>query len=422
MKKSKINNNVQNYDLFDDCMTQKKEDKNNSLISLHDSINNPLLSKSNNPFANMPSKISYKGQIFPTNYPITPHKRNNNLLSSSNKNKNLSSSGSIWKRIKVFNNNGNTNNNIDDNCAKRKLFVSNITSKSNLNQNQNFHFALETLLNNNENNINNNIPLFTPPKKDKEKEEDIKEKEKVIEEDKKENGVNSNKVATSNKLFFTEYGLGYKCNCTKTGCNKYYCQCYNQGRYCHGCNCQNCQNKMPDFISSNKRPKKEEDKQKVIIVSCTCTKSGCNKNYCECYKNKTKCNSQCRCRNCENIESEKTELIFDNNQKLKYECSEENSIFIIKNKITVEDLPKKNRKIKIIMNDISSLSSYSENNIIIGKKTKRKDNNENHFLSNKKSKISEEFTDESMKGKKNEFDENDLFDKEGKLILTHIKI
>ena len=126
--------------------------------------------------------------------------------------------------------------------------------------------------------------------------------------------------------------------------------------------------------------------------------------------------------NCENIETDKTEIIFDNNQKLKYECSEENSIFIIKNKITVEDLPKKNRKIKIIMNDISSLSSYSENNIIIGKKTKRKDNNENHFLSNKKSKISEEFTDESMKGKKNEFDENDLFDKEGKLILTHIKI
>jgi hypothetical protein len=27
-----------------------------------------------------------------------------------------------------------------------------------------------------------------------------------------------------------------------------------------------------------------------------------------------------------------------------------------------------------------------------------------------------------MKGKKNDFDESDLFDKEGKLILTHIKI
>ena len=73
------------------------------------------------------------------------------------------------------------------------------------------------------------------------------------------------------------------------------------------------------------------------------------------------------------------------------------------------------------MNDILSSSLFSDN-IIIGKKTKRKDNNENNFLSNKKSKISEEFTDESMKGKKNDFDESDLFDKEGKLILTHIKI
>ena len=178
---------------------------------------------------------------------------------------------------------------------------------------------------------------------------------------------------------------------------------------------------MPDFISSNKRPKKQEEKQKAINVSCTCTKSGCNKNYCECYKNKTKCNSQCRCRNCENIETDKTEIIFDNNQKLKYECCEANSVYIIKNKITVEDLSKKNRKIRIIMNDILSSSLFSDN-IIIGKKTKRKDNNENNFLSNKKSKISEEFTDESMKGKKNDFDESDLFDKEGKLILTHIKI
>ena len=416
MKKSKSNNNVPNYDLFDDSLTQKKEDKNISLISLQDNTNNPLLCKSNNLFANMPSGISYKGQIFPTNYPITPHKNTNNLLSSSNKNKNLSSSGSIWNKFKPFNNNTNANNN-EDNYAKRKLFVSNVTSKSNLNPNQNFNFALETLWNNNENNVNNNnIPLFTPPKKNKETEK--------VEEDKKDNEINinnNNKVATSNKLFFTEYGMGYKCNCTKTGCNKYYCQCYNQGRYCHGCNCQNCQNKMPDFISSNKRPKKQEEKQKAINVSCTCTKSGCNKNYCECYKNKTKCNSQCRCRNCENIETDKTEIIFDNNQKLKYECCEANSVYIIKNKITVEDLSKKNRKIRIIMNDILSSSLFSDN-IIIGKKTKRRDNNENNFLSNKKSKISEEFTDESMKGKKNDFDESDLFDKEGKLILTHIKI
>ena len=419
MKKSKCNNNAQNYDLFDNSSTQKKEEKNNSIISLPDNINNPLLYKSGYSSINMPSEISCKRNIFPQNYPITPPKKSNNLMSSSNKNGNFSSSGLLWNKSKNFNNNSNINNN--DNYTKRKLFVSNMTPKSTLNQNQNenFNFTLETFLNNNENNIYiNKIPLFTPPKKNKEK-ENIKEKEK--EEEK--NNVKENSEKAINKLFFTDYGLGYKCNCTKTGCNKYYCQCYNQGRYCYECNCQNCQNKKPDYISSNKRPKESEEKQKTIIVSCTCTKSGCNKNYCECYKNKMKCNSQCRCRNCENIISEKKGIVdTDNNQKFKYECCEANSVFIVKNKIIVEDLSNKNRKIKIMINDILSSSSFSENNMI-GKKNKRKEKDtENHFLSNKKSKISEENTDESVKGKKNEYSESDLFDKEGKLILTHIKI
>ena len=418
MKKSKCNNSMQNYDLFDNYMTRKKEDKINSIISLHENINNSLLNKSCCSIINMPSGISCKGQIFPTNYPITPQKRNNNLISSSNKNKNFSSSGLIWNKTKPFNNNSNINNN--DNYAKRKLFESNMTLKTNFNPNQNFNFAFETFLNNNENNINNNTPLFTPPKKNKVN-EIIKEEAKQTDKKGNEINENSNKATASNKLFFTEYGLGYKCNCSKTGCNKYYCQCYNQGRYCHGCNCQNCQNKMPDFISSNKRPKEKEEKIKPIIVSCTCTKSGCNKNYCECFKNKTKCNKQCRCRNCENIESEKTGIFMNDNQELKYECCEANSVFIVNNKITVEDLPKKKRKIRIVMNDISSSSSFSEN-IILGKKIKRKDNNMNQYLSNKKSKFSEENTDESLKGKKNEYSQSDLFDKEGKLILTHIKI
>ena len=128
----------------------------------------------------------------------------------------------------------------------------------------------------------------------------------------------------TNKLFFTEYGLGYKCNCTKTACDKYYCQCFNQGRYCHGCNCQNCNNKMPEYISSNKRPKEKEKNEKEEKISCTCTKSGCNKNYCECYKNKTRCHSLCRCRNCENIQKNETQKNIDKN-----ECYKANSIYIM---------------------------------------------------------------------------------------------
>ena len=411
MKKTKNSNNVQNYNLFNNSSTKKKEDKINSIISLQE--NNPLLYNTEKSYINIPSGISNKGQIFPSNYPITPLKRRNTLISSSNKFKNFSSSGLIWNKSKNFNSNINN----DNNNTKRKLFVSNMNLNMNQEQNQNFNFALNSFLNN-ENNINNNIPFFTPSKKRKEKENNIqKEKDKEKEEDKNIN-VNSNKAT---KIFFTDYGLGYKCNCTKTGCNKFYCQCFNQGRYCHGCNCQNCQNKKPDYISSNRRPKETEEKLRTIIISCTCTKSGCNKNYCECYKNKMKCNSLCRCINCENID-EKNALIDNNINNKKYQCCSANSVLIVNNEIIIEDILKKkeNRKIKIMINDILSESSSDESENL-GKKRKRNDN-EMHFLSNKKSKISEENTNESIKGKKNELSQSELFDKEGKLILTHIKL
>ena len=223
----------------------------------------------------------------------------------------------------------------------------------------------------------------------------------------------NNKGTNINKLFFTEYGLGYKCNCTKTGCNKFYCQCFNQGRYCHGCNCQNCQNKLPENILCNKRPKEKEEKIKNILITCTCTKSACNKNYCECYKNKMKCNSNCRCINCENLDNEKSDSFnnnLNNSFNKKYQCCHANSIFIIKNKITLEEK---------INEELSESSSPLNKNI--GMKRKR-DENILKSLSNKKSKISEENTNESLKGKKNDFSESDLFDKEGKLILTHIKL
>ena len=285
--------------------------------------------------------------------------------------------------------------------------------RSNTNQKQIFNFVFENFLNN-ENNTNNNIniPLFTPSKNNLEK--NIENKKNI------NNNINesNNKGTTNNKLFFTDYGLGYKCNCTKTGCNKFYCQCFNQGRYCHGCNCQNCNNKKPDNISSNKRPKEKEEK-KSIIIACTCTKSGCNKNYCECFKNKVKCNSNCRCRNCENIDSENSEYkdnIFNISNK-KYQCCEANSIFIIKNKIIIEELSKKkeNRKTKIILNESSDLFKN------IGNKRKRNDNIID-LISNKKSKINNENTNQDFKKEKNDIVESDLFDKEGNLILTHIKL
>ena len=50
----------------------------------------------------------------------------------------------------------------------------------------------------------------------------------------------------------------------------------------------------------------DNDEKKLII--CTCSKSGCNKNYCECFKAKVKCNNKCRCIKCLNKQDEKKDI------------------------------------------------------------------------------------------------------------------
>ena len=379
MRKSYIENN-QHYNLVDESLDKKKEEKITSLIS---SQENPLIFKSSCSFVNISSGISFKSKLFSL---YTPIKNRKILMSSSNKNKNISNSGKMFSIPKNLDNNINNENYGN---GKRKLLTD--FNKSISNNHQLFNYISNDISKNEKkenNNINNNNQdLFTSPKqKSSEKSlEDIKQKQEDTIKNKK-NIIDFNlSNVKSSKLFFTEYGLGYKCNCSKTSCDKYYCQCYNQGRYCHGCNCVNCNNKMPEYISSNKRPKEKEKNEKDEKVSCTCTKSGCNKNYCECYKNKTKCNDLCRCRNCENHEKNEAQKSKD-----KIACYKANSIYIMNNKIIVEDLlnNQNRKKIKIMFSDIfSSLSSSSENEIL-GKKTKR-------------SKISEDCTSESYKIKKN---------------------
>ena len=150
--------------------------------------------------------------------------------------------------------------------------------------------------------------------------------------------IEKNEVTTNNiKKFFTDYGgYGYKCSCSKTQCNRYYCECFRSGLYCRDCNCKNCQNKPPENCSSNRHTTFISNKPKTELVTCTCTKSGCNKKYCECYKNGSKCNSSCRCVGCENTENAK---------KVKdetYECTLANSIYIVHNKMIEEEIVKGN--------------------------------------------------------------------------------
>ena len=110
------------------------------------------------------------------------------------------------------------------------------------------------------------------------------------------------------------------CTCKKTKCIKKYCECFSSGVFCQNCKCENCENKQNYLIENNNINKKEEedlDENKNIkqnndnnfdlndnyfkkLIICTCSKSGCNKNYCECFKAKVKCNNKCRCIKCLN--------------------------------------------------------------------------------------------------------------------------
>ena len=229
-----------------------------------------------------------------------------------------------------------------------------------------------------------------------------------------ETPVNNNKnVNNSGTKFFTNHNYGYKCSCSKTQCNRKYCECFNSGNYCIDCNCKNCNNKPPVNSYTNKHPTDDSTKNKKDKIICTCTKSGCNKNYCECFKNGQKCTSLCRCISCENND----EIAKKKNTNHNYECCPANSIYIVKNNLTIENI--KYRKIceEEIKNsfDIFSAQTIKDNFLAICKKRKREEtkNNEDNFEKKKKNcKNSEEI----------EFFNDSLFDKNGQVILRHINL
>nr|XP_037270422.1 protein lin-54 homolog [Rhipicephalus microplus] len=91
------------------------------------------------------------------------------------------------------------------------------------------------------------------------------------------------------------------CNCTKSQCLKLYCDCFANGEFCHSCNCTNCFNNLEheeerqraiaaclDRNPNAFRPKigkgKEGDLERRHTKGCNCKRSGCLKNYCECYE------------------------------------------------------------------------------------------------------------------------------------------
>ena len=125
------------------------------------------------------------------------------------------------------------------------------------------------------------------------------------------NNINTNVNNTINTDINNLQNSKVHCTCKKTKCIKKYCECFSSGNKCFNCKCQNCENR-PYYVGNISNKKKEsennenienfelnEDNEEKLII-CTCSKSGCNKNYCECFKAKVKCNNKCRCIKCLN--------------------------------------------------------------------------------------------------------------------------
>ncbi|XP_055592818.1 protein lin-54 homolog [Uranotaenia lowii] len=110
------------------------------------------------------------------------------------------------------------------------------------------------------------------------------------------------------------------CNCTKSQCLKLYCDCFANGEFCYNCNCRDCYNNLENEEERQKsirltlernpsafKPKigaisATDENQRQHTKGCNCKRSGCLKNYCECYEAKIPCSANCKCIGCRNTE------------------------------------------------------------------------------------------------------------------------
>lgn len=128
---------------------------------------------------------------------------------------------------------------------------------------------------------------------------------KGFEEEVEANAVLLNKRGViQDKPFNAENSTRVSCTCSKSGCIKLYCDCYRQGSICgKKCRCINCKNQekpLSKVLTTSTKPA-------LRANACTCKKSSCKNNYCACKLANRACNVNCICEECINSQSKEQE-------------------------------------------------------------------------------------------------------------------
>ena len=109
------------------------------------------------------------------------------------------------------------------------------------------------------------------------------------------------------------------CNCEKSRCLKFYCECFSKNVYCTAsCKCLDCHNNSSFQLQLIKlQGKKQAEKASGPKRGCTCKNTNCMKKYCECYQKKEFCTVACKCQDCHNNVLHKNSAHPRNNDSLE---------------------------------------------------------------------------------------------------------